>query len=422
MKPFGKVLLIANNFPPIRGGSAVVYDNLAKYSDGRIIVVAPRVNYTDDLPLIGWREHDRMAPYRVIRLRQLRTVIKAPAWPGHLGKLLFKVSDLAIRLRLMALLLKLIRTESIETICIGELIASGWIVGLIRRLSRVQTVLYIHGEEVTTNDHYDHGHKRARRALLGADQIIVVSRFTLGVVRDLLGTAADGKINLLENGVDPSRFHARDKRADLVERYGLRGGFVFISVCRLVEKKGIDHAIRAFAVVARQHPECRYLVIGQGSYEDQLHSIAKTAGVADSVIFVGDVPDEDLVDHYCLGDVFIMPNRQLPNGDTEGFGLVFLEANSCGLPVIAGRDGGSRDAVQHRSNGLVVDGASIADIAEAMLLLREDTALREKLHQGALTAAAAANWRDKASLFLRICAGSSPLTDPLQTTASDGNE
>ncbi len=405
MKPFGKVILIANNFPPIRGGSAVVYDNLAKYSDGRIIVVAPRVNYTDELPLIGWREHDRKAPYRVIRLRQLRTVMKAPAWPGYLGKLLFKVSDLAIRLRLLALLLKLIRTEPIETICIGELIASGWIVGLIRRLVRVQTVLYIHGEEVTTSDGYDLGHKRARRALLGADRIIVVSRFTLGVVRDLLGPAADGKIDLLENGVDPSRFHPRDKRKDLMERYGLLGTFVFVSVCRLVEKKGIDHAIRAFAVVASQYPECRYLVIGQGSYRDRLHSIAKTAGVADSVIFVGDVPDDDLVDHYCLGDVFIMPNRQLPNGDTEGFGLVFLEANSCGLPVIAGRDGGSQDAVQNRSNGLVVDGASIEEIAEAMLTLHDDRALREKLRQGALTAAAAADWREKAATFLRICAG-----------------
>ena len=121
--------------------------------------------------------------------------------------------------------------------------------------------------------------------------------------------------------------------------------------------------------------------------------------------FAGEVSDDDLVEHYCLGDVFIMPNRELPNGDTEGFGLVFLEANSCGIPVIAGRDGGSRDAVQHGVNGLVVNGGSIEEIAGAMKLLREDDALREKLSQLALEISAAADWRSKAEVFLRLCAG-----------------
>ena len=54
-------------------------------------------------------------------------------------------------------------------------------------------------------------------------------------------------------------------------------------------------------------------------------------------MFAGAVPDAELIDHYALGDAFIMANREMPDGDTEGFGLVFLEANACGLPVIAGR-------------------------------------------------------------------------------------
>jgi phosphatidylinositol alpha-1,6-mannosyltransferase len=413
VKSPGKVILIANNFPPIRGGSAVVYDNLAKYSGGRIIVIAPQVNYTDGLPIIGWREHDRMASYRVIRLRQLRTVIKTPSWRGYFGKLLFRASDLAIRLRLIRLLLKLIRTESIDAVCIGELMASGWLISLLRRVSIVRILVYVHGEEITTEDPYDGAHERARRALLGADRIIAVSRFTLDAVRDLLGAEADGKISLVENGVDSSRFCSRGKRPDLVELYQLQDRFVFVSVCRLLEKKGIDHAIRAFAKVVRRHPECRYLVVGTGPYEDQLRDIAATAGVTDSMVFAGDVPDEDLAEHYCLGDVFVMPNRQLPNGDTEGFGLVFLEANSCGIPVIAGRDGGSRDAVQHGTNGLVVDGGSIDEIAAAMLTLRENTALREALRHGGLGTAAAANWRRKAGIFLRLCARAEP-TDEYQ--------
>jgi phosphatidylinositol alpha-1,6-mannosyltransferase len=401
----GKVLLIANNFPPVRGGSAVVYENLARHSGGRVIVVAPRINYTDGLPLIGWREHDRRAPYRVIRLALLRTVIRDIPWRGQMGKLLFRTSDFVIRLRLTMALFRLIRSERPDAVCIGELLASSWIIALLRRVSVVRTVVYVHGEEITTEDPYDREHHRARRALLGTDRIIVVSRFTFGAVRSLLGTDADWKISLVENGVDTGRFRPFGKRPDLVELYRLKDTFVFVSVCRLLEKKGIDHAIRAFATVVRRHPECRYVIVGTGPYEETLRRTVIEAGVAESVTFAGEVSDDDLVEHYCLGDVFVMPNRELPNGDTEGFGLVFLEANSCGIPVIAGCDGGSRDAVQHGANGLVVNGSSIEDIASAMLLLREDTALREKLSHHALEIAAAADWRSKAEAFLHLCAG-----------------
>jgi phosphatidylinositol alpha-1,6-mannosyltransferase len=70
-----RILLVTNNLPPVRGGSGIVYDNLARHADGRIVVLAPRVSFQDGLPLIGWREHDRLAPYRVIRLDLLRTVL-----------------------------------------------------------------------------------------------------------------------------------------------------------------------------------------------------------------------------------------------------------------------------------------------------------------------------------------------------------
>jgi phosphatidylinositol alpha-1,6-mannosyltransferase len=400
-----KVLLIANNFPPIRGGSAVVYDNLARYAADRIVVVAPQINYNDGLPLIGWREHDRTAAYRVIRLPLLRTNINVPDTRGGYGKLAFWMSDLLIRMRLLLLLRKLFKTENIAAVCIGELLASGWLIDVLHRISSARTVIYVHGEEITTEDIYDADRARAKRALRKADRIVVVSRFTQNAVLDLLGPDAAAKITLVENGVSGDRFFPRPKRPDLVEQYRLAGCFVFVSVCRLLEKKGIDHAIQAFARVARRYPECRYLIVGAGPYESQLRDLAHRENVADRVIFAGDVPDEDLAEHYCLGDVFAMPNRRLPNGDTEGFGLVFLEANACGIPVIAGSDGGSRDAVKDGVNGLVVDGASVDRIADAMMRLREDPVLRETLRARSLEVAAAANWRRKTSIFLQLCTG-----------------
>jgi phosphatidylinositol alpha-1,6-mannosyltransferase len=405
MSRCGTILLVANNFPPTRGGSAVVYANLARHLGPKIIVMAPKSSYSDGLPLIGWREHDRRAPYRMLRLPLLRTRIGAAATSGPIDRLVFLAYDVLIRLRVALVLLHAVMFDGVRTICIGELLASGWIIAFCRWLPNVRSVAYVHGEEITTEDGYDQGHLRARKALLDADGIIVVSRFTHRAVAHLLGEDA-GKIMLIENGVDAERFHNTGRRPDLMALYGLEGAKVFVSVCRLLEKKGIDNAIRAFAQLAEDGPperQIRYLVVGTGPYEDTLREIAASCGVADSVVFAGDVTEEDLVAHYSLGDVFVMPNRELPNGDTEGFGLVFLEANSCGLPVIAGRDGGSQDAVQHDVNGLVVDGTSIPAITAAMRAFLDDDALYDRLRQGAGQVSQAAGWQRKAANFVSIC-------------------
>ena len=407
--PRRRILLVTNNLPPVRGGSANVYDALARHAGGAITVIAPKLSYLDGLPLIAWREHDRLAPYPVIRLNLLRTVMHADApgraLPGRLGRAWFRLHDAAIRARLLAVLARCLLRERVAAVCVGELVASAWLLGALRVCAPwVTRAVYVHGEEITTRDDYDVRLDRRRRALLAAHHIVVVSRFTAGVVDELLGAAGQGRIRLIENGVDGARFRPLPRPADLVAQHGLAGCFVFVSVCRLLEKKGIDHAIRAFATVAAAYPDSRYLVVGDGPYRPALAAIAADCGVADKVVFAGAVADEELVQHYVLGDVFVMPNRRLANGDTEGFGLVFLEANACGLPVIAGSDGGSTDAVRHGVNGLLVDGHAVAAIAEAMLALRGDAALRERLRAGGHAAAAAADWRHKAGAFVAMFA------------------
>ncbi len=405
MRRSRKILLIANNFPPVRGGSAVVYDNLARFSEGKVMVVAARINYTDGLPLIGWREHDRLAPYRVLRLKLLRTVIADMAGGGGSRRLVFLAADVWIRVRLALVLVWLVMRDNVRTVCVGELLASGWVFDVLRLFPFVRRLVYVHGEEITTEDPYDEDFRRRRRALHAADRIIVVSHFTQSVVRDLLGPSAAQKIDLIENGVDTARFRPGPRNAKLVAQYRLESCFVFVSVCRLLEKKGIDHAIRAFATLAAQDPQLRYLIVGTGPYAETLQRIAGDVGVEGQVIFTGQVPDDELVDHYRLGDVFVMPNRALANGDTEGFGLVFLEANGCGLPVIAGRDGGSTDAVRDGVNGLVVDGTALPEIVAAMRALIEDAGLRTRLRDGGRAMAAESAWGAKVAAFLGVCEG-----------------
>ena len=398
----GRILLVANNFPPVRGGSASVYANLARCAAGQVAVLAASIDYTDGLPFIGWREHDRGAPYPVMRLPLLRTTMGYVP-PRGLRKLWWVAWDVAIRLRLTVALGLLILRDGVRTVCVGELLASGWVLRLLRWVPGVRTVAYVHGEEITTGNMYDPSHRRARRALLDTDRVVVVSSFTRDAVVALMGPGRDGQIALIQNGVDTGQFRPHPKPPELLQQYGLDGCFVFVSVSRLVEKKGTDTAIRAFAQVVARHPECRLLVVGSGPYRDRLDEVAREAGVAAALVFAGAVADDELVAHYQLGDVFVMPNRRLPDGDTEGFGLVFLEANACGLPAIAGQDGGSTEAVENGVNGLVVDGHSVDAVARAMLALREDAGLFASLRDQGLAVAAASDWRVRTGVFLGVC-------------------
>ena len=395
-----EVMLVASNFPPVRGGSGAVYANLARCAAPRILVVAPRIGYSDGLPLIGWREYDRVAPFPVQRLPLLRTVF-APR-RRMLGKVPQMARDVLIRGRLTLSVLRQVR-RGVRAVCVGELVASGWLLHVLRWVPGVRTLVYVHGEEITTDDPYDPGAVRRRRALLAADHVVVVSRFTQRAVVRMLGDALAGRIVLVENGVDTTRFFPAARQVDLVERYGLGGQFVFITVCRLLEKKGVDQVLRAFAQLLPAFPGMRYLVVGTGPYEAELQRLAAELGIAGAVAFAGNVAEHELVAHYRLGDVFVMPNRVLPNGDTEGFGLVFLEANACGLPVIAGRDGGSVDAVTDGENGLVVDGNSVPALLDAMRRMRGEEALRSQVAAVGLRAAKAADWNSRAEAFLQAC-------------------
>lgn len=405
-----RILLIANNFPPVQGGSAVVYGALARAAAPDVSVLAPWIDYMDGLRLIGWREFDRAsarpdrgrAGYHISRLPLLRTPIEGP--PGSaLGRLRFILDDLTIRARILAAIVAALRTGRIGAICIGELVPSSWLFTVLRRWPRVRLVAYIHGEEITTRDDYDPDWSRRRRTLAAADRIIVVSRFTADAVRKLLADNPAPPICLIENGVDFPRFAGRTHRPDLIAHYRIEGAFVFISVCRLLDKKGIDNAIRAFARLWRDDPTCRFLVVGSGPYGETLHALAAAEGVAAAVVFAGAVAEADLADHYGLGDVFVMPNRALESGDTEGFGLVFLEANAAGLPVIAGRDGGSVDAVTDGVNGLVVEGTDVAAIEHAMRRLHDDPVLRQTIAAQGVKCAEAADWQVKARDFVAAC-------------------
>jgi len=187
----------------------------------------------------------------------------------------------------------------------------------------------------------------------------------------VLRTVPDGvDVRVVNNGVDVTEFE--DARPlETVGGVDVRDRNVLLTVSRLAPRKGHDVLIEALPSITEEHPDTVYLVAGDGGRRSELESLARRVGVEDHVVFLGYVPDEDLPDLYATADLFVMPNRREGNS-VEGFGIVFLEANATGTPVVGGDSGGAPDAVADGVTGRLVDPYDADAVAEAVTELLSD--------------------------------------------------
>jgi glycosyltransferase involved in cell wall biosynthesis len=177
------------------------------------------------------------------------------------------------------------------------------------------------------------------------------------------------KVKILPCAVNGDYFTPGTKSTALLERYGLGEAKVLLTVARLWAGdiyKGVDVTIRALGAIAQQFPEVKYLVIGRGDDQPRLAQLAKDLGVAERVIFAGFVPSEELVAHYRLADAYAMPSQ-------EGFGIVYLEAMACGVPVLAGDNDGSTEPLLDGNLGWRVPHRNPEAVAEACIEILQGT-------------------------------------------------
>jgi phosphatidylinositol alpha-1,6-mannosyltransferase len=203
----------------------------------------------------------------------------------------------------------------------------------------------------------------------------------------------DAKLVQLPPGVDTETFRPDVDGSAVRARHGLNGRPVIVCVSRLVPRKGQDTLIHALPLVQRAVRDVALLLVGAGRYRDELETLARSLGVDDAVIFTDGVPHAELPAHYAAGDVFAMPCRTRRGGlDVEGLGIVFLEASATGLPVVVGDSGGAPDAVRHGETGFVVNGRDAAAVADRLLELLRNDALRARMG-GAGRAWVERDWR-----------------------------
>jgi glycosyltransferase involved in cell wall biosynthesis len=157
------------------------------------------------------------------------------------------------------------------------------------------------------------------------------------------------------------------------------GKKVVLTLCRLVERKGVDRALFAMEKVRAKHEDILYIIAGEGPLRGVLERAITARGLGRFVVMTGGVTEEQKRTLYTRQDLFLMPNRTLPNGDFEGFGTTFLEASMYGKPSIAGRSGGSVEAVEDGVTGCLVNPESVDDIAAAVERILYSPGLERKM-------------------------------------------
>jgi len=351
-----RLLVLTELFMPTKGGTAVWAAEVYRRLGGKEIHIV-----TAAVP--GAAEFDAAHRNTVHRLD-----LKRVPW--------LKPESLVMYWRFFARSLRLAVTHRFDAIHAFRALPEGLVAWLVARLTFHSVVLYAHGEELTT---WGRGgkYKAMRFALRHADHVIANSAFTceelirMGVHKQ--------RIMLISPGVDIERFRPGLNCEDLKQSIGLMPGEkLILSVGRLQRRKGFDMVIRSLPALQGQGLNVRYALIGIGEDQGYLAGLANELGVADRVHLLGHVPSGDLPRWYNACDVFAMPNREI-DGDTEGFGMVFIEAAACAKPTIAGKAGGTGAAVMHGQTGIRVEGGLLPDVAAALAAMLSEPELAGRM-------------------------------------------
>jgi glycosyltransferase involved in cell wall biosynthesis len=230
-----------------------------------------------------------------------------------------------------------------------NLLLVGWLVKFFR--PKVKLILIAHGIEVWRKLP---GWKM--RMLRRCDLYLPVSHFTKEKMIELHGLP-DEKFSVFNNCLEPfmERPLLPGRREDVMKKYGInKDNRVLLTVSRMSESeqyKGYDKVLMAMPALKKQFPDVKYLLVGKYDINEKrrLDDMVDRLDLNADVIFTGFIPDEEMPDHFNLGDLFLMPSEK------EGFGIVFIEAMFYGLPVIAGNKDGSVDALKNGELGTLVN-------------------------------------------------------------------
>ena len=348
------VLFVTNDFGPRAGGiETFIIGLIQRRPFGQTIV------YTSFQENSAQFDADWLANYgvRVIRDR---------------SKILLPTLRVALHLR------GIIKKEGITTAAFGAAAPLGLLSASMKRAGVLRTVALTHGHEVWWAKVFPFN-LLLRRIGSTVDVLTYLGEFTRKAISKALSARAQSAMVKIAPGIDVEHFIPTDA-SPLRESLGLADKKVIVSVGRLVHRKGQDHLIEAMPEILKNVPRAHLLLVGEGPYREHLQNLVHQLKLESSVTFIGRIQYQDLPMYICVGDIFAMPSRSRLMGlEVEGLGIVYLEASSCGLPVLAGDSGGAPDAVIQNETGLVVSGTDNKEIASAAVALLTNLEASQKM-------------------------------------------
>lgn len=343
-----KHLLVTNDFPPKIGGiQSLLWEWWRRLPPASFAVLTS--------PYAGAAEFDDGEPYRIERTRE--PVLLPHPW------MVRQVDELAADF-------------GADFVVLDPAVP----LGLIGPSLALPYRLVLHGAEVTVPGRLPVARQALAYTLRRADGIIAAGGYPAAEAVHAAGRELP--ITVVPCGVDPDRFRplTTDERNAARAHFGIAlDAELIVGISRLVPRKGFDTAIRAVARLARVRPTLRLVIAGGGREDQRLRRLA--AELDAPVTFLGRVAHDDLPRLYGCADVFAMLCRNRWGGlEQEGFGIVFVEAASCGVPQVAGDSGGAAEAVADGETGLVIaDPENVQDVADAFTLLLDDDDLRARM-------------------------------------------
>lgn len=348
----GPVIIATLEYPPHRGGIATYLANLAHAMPrGSVQVLAEKDGDT--------HKEDMREEAPIYRRRLIGRVLR-PRWLGAL----YWTDWLR-------------RKEKAGMLVVSHILPMGQAAWLLRR--KLPYVVILHGMDIALC--LEAGGKKlevAKQVLADSSLVVANSAFTARLVGSVGVPQSKIMIVRPSPGISAGTSVSPERAKAVREHYGLGGGFVALSLGRLVKRKGFDTLIEAVAVMRKRGAAVTLAIVGDGPERKALEELAWRHGVVEQVRFLGKVSGAELPDIYAACNVFAQAPRS-EGADVEGFGTVFLEANLMGKPVIGSRSGGVPDAVVDGKTGLLVAPGDSAALASAIDRIRTDAALAARL-------------------------------------------
>jgi phosphatidylinositol alpha-1,6-mannosyltransferase len=339
-----KLLLATLEFPPMRGGVAeYLYGLLSSLPHDKVSV------------MVDIREGALPAAMYPIR-SDLRLGEKGTLW-----RWLPAIKQVADAMR----------EERAEMLAISHLLPMGYVALTLKARKRIPYIVFVHGTDLNFASRSAWKRFWCRRILSKASLVIANSEYTRGLA---IAAGASHKKTEVVFPCPGLGHSAMDDKAEAKHELGLGRRLVVLSVGRLVSRKGFDRMIRALFRLRQVCGDATYMLVGSGPERAALEEIAARHDLKPHVIFRDSVPREKLHTYFGAADVFVLPARQTA-GDVEGFGMVLVEAQAHGLPVVTTHVGGIPEAIVDGQTGVVLpEDASDEVLADEVCRLLTDRA------------------------------------------------